>query len=149
MKLSKRLKAICDMVDPNSKVIDIGTDHGYVPIYLTLFKNCQCLATDISEKSLNKAKNNAKKIKANIDFMCTDGLENIKLENQIIIISGMGTSSILKILKDDIDNDLIIATNNDVKTLIEKLRAKNYYVFKNEISKERNIYQIIYFKKQR
>ena len=32
--LSKRLQAICDFVTPNSKVVDIGADHGLVDIYL-------------------------------------------------------------------------------------------------------------------
>ena len=60
--LSKRLQAICDFVTPNSKVVDIGADHGLVDIYLTKNKNCQCLATDISAKSLEKAKENIKKL---------------------------------------------------------------------------------------
>ena len=33
MELSKRLKAIADMVGEKTSA-DIGTDHGYLPIYL-------------------------------------------------------------------------------------------------------------------
>ena len=32
---SLRLKLIADLVDKNSIVADIGTDHGIVPIYLS------------------------------------------------------------------------------------------------------------------
>ena len=32
--LSLRLKTIADLVSKNSNVIDIGTDHAYLPIYL-------------------------------------------------------------------------------------------------------------------
>ena len=35
MTLSKRLQAVADMVTPGYVVADIGTDHGYIPIYLT------------------------------------------------------------------------------------------------------------------
>ena len=37
----------------------------------------------------------------NIDTMVTDGLEGIKLDDQIIIISGMGAHSIVGILKNN------------------------------------------------
>ena len=148
MKLSKRLKAICDLVPEYSNVIDVGTDHGYVPIYLNLVKKCNCLATDISLKSLEKAKTNAFKTKANISFFQTDGLNNIELDKQIIIISGMGTANILKILDISLNNDLIISTNNDVNTLKEKIKEKNYYIHREILVEEHKKYEIIYFKKQ-
>ena len=34
MQLSIRMQAVADMVTPGGKVADVGTDHGYVPIYL-------------------------------------------------------------------------------------------------------------------
>ena len=55
MEDKKRLLDIISLIDKNKKVIDIGTDHGLVPLYLA--KNGiskEILATDISEKSLDK-----------------------------------------------------------------------------------------------
>ncbi len=34
MELSKRLQAVADLVTEGASVADVGTDHGYIPIYL-------------------------------------------------------------------------------------------------------------------
>ena len=34
IKLTERLKAIADEIDKGEKVADIGTDHGFLPIFL-------------------------------------------------------------------------------------------------------------------
>ncbi|MFA6940089.1 MAG: tRNA (adenine(22)-N(1))-methyltransferase TrmK, partial [Clostridiaceae bacterium] len=49
MDISKRLIAIAEKVDKCKTVLDIGTDHGYIPIYL--IKNNICnnvIASDIN-----------------------------------------------------------------------------------------------------
>ena len=61
MNLSKRLEAVATLVDVGKRVIDVGCDHGYLDIYLTLNNENKCIATDINEKALNIAINNIKK----------------------------------------------------------------------------------------
>ena len=124
MKLSKRLKTICDFVPNKSKIIDVGADHALVDIYLTKEKQCTCLATDISKKCIEKANENIKKENLNIKTIVTDGINNIKLKNEIIIIAGMGTHNILKILNKKINNDLIISSHNDIPLLHKQMQKK-------------------------
>lgn len=57
MKISDRIKAICDAVTSGETIADIGTDHAYVP--LILYKNNvspHVIMCDISADSLSKAK---------------------------------------------------------------------------------------------
>lgn len=56
MILGGRLKAIADAVPKCGKAADIGTDHGYIPLYLIQNKRIEhAIAADISPGSLNKA----------------------------------------------------------------------------------------------
>lgn len=144
--LSKRLKAICDFVEPGSKIIDIGADHGLVDIYLAKYKNCQCLATDISAKALAKAQENIQKAKVNIQTLVTDGLNNINLQNETLIIAGMGTHTILNILNKKITNDLIICTHNNIPLLRKKLKEKGYYIYDEQAVFDKFYYVITYYK---
>ena len=39
LRLSERLKLVASFVPEGSRIADIGTDHGYAPIYLADWKN--------------------------------------------------------------------------------------------------------------
>ena len=148
MKLSKRLKAISDLIEPNSKVIDVGADHAFLDIYLNLYKNCQCLAIDKSKYSTKTAIDNALKYKADIKAITNDGLKNIKLNDEIIVISGMGTRNIMKILNFDLKNDLILSSHTNIEDLKEFLKNKEYYIYKEVIVEEYKTYDVIYAKRK-
>ena len=146
MKLSKRLQTICDLIESNSKIIDVGADHAFLDIYLNKYKNCQCLAIDKSKYCTETAINNAKKYEADITAITNDGLANIKLNNEIIVISGMGTRNIIKILNFDITNDLILSSHTNIEDLKEFLKEKKYYIYKEVIIEDGKTYDIIYAK---
>lgn len=144
--LSKRLATIASLVTTKS-IIDVGCDHGYLDIYLTKL-GIKCLATDISLNSLNKARDNFKLENLNIDTMVTDGLSNINIKDtDTIVISGMGTDTIIKILNKDLKNDLIISSNNHLEKLRRFVISKGYYIEKEVFVLENNKpYVIIKFK---
>lgn len=105
MKLSKRLKSIVQMVQIHSKVADIGTDHGYIPVYL--YSNGisdYIIASDVKLASLNKAIDEIErhKLSENIIVRLGDGLSVVKpYEVDTAIIAGMGGILITDILEKD------------------------------------------------
>lgn len=133
-KLSKRLQSLAEFVVKTDKAVDIGCDHGYLSIYLkenNLVK--EIIASDINENALASAKENIKKRKLDIKTVLSDGLNNIEIKDfNTLIISGMGTSTILHILdnKDKLKkiNKLIIQSNNDHKILRKELNKLGYYL---------------------
>ena len=101
--LSKRLESLIKYIDKNDKLIDIGCDHGLIDIYLV--KNNiinSIIISDIHEGALKAGQENVKKhhLEKQIDARLGNGLEVLKQDEVIdtVLISGMGTSTILKIL---------------------------------------------------
>lgn len=103
--LTDRLKAIADEVDKDDVVVDIGTDHGYVPMYLVKENiSSKVIMADISKGSLNKARRNAREYmpETKFDFRLGNGLKVVrKGEVDTIIIAGMGGNLITDILGRD------------------------------------------------
>lgn len=154
MHISNRIKKIASLVPDNSNVIDVGCDHAFLDIFLTLDKNCTCLATDISAAALKSARTNIKKYKLDkqINILKTDGLNNIDIKrDDYIVIAGMGTSTIKHILKDKkLSNNLIISTHNEIDILRGYVVNLGYEIIEELFffDKEKP-YVIIKFKKGR
>ena len=146
-KISLRLNAVADFVERDSRIIDIGCDHGLLDVYLAINKNCTCLATDISKICLEKAKENIKKYKLEnkINTKVANGLEEIDYESyDYTIITGMGFNTIKKILENKEPNKLIIQSNNNIEDLKRYLFKK--YKLKNEkVVFENGIYYVILY----
>ncbi len=100
-KLSLRLNTIAELVPYNARVCDVGTDHGFLPIYLlSSGKAKKVIATDINEKPLKKAEENIKKsgVEGILLRLC-DGLSAVKEgECDTVIIAGIGGEVISGIL---------------------------------------------------
>ena len=152
MNLSKRLEAVATLVDVGKRVIDVGCDHAYLDIYLTLNNNNKCIATDINKNALNMAIINIKKynLEDKIETKLTNGLEGLKIyKKDNIVISGMGTFTILEILKTNkLSDTLIISSNNNIDVLRKGVIKLGYYIDTELFIIDKNKpYIIIKFKK--
>lgn len=146
MKISNRLKLIASLVDTDN-VIDVGCDHALLDIYLTK-EGKKCIASDISEQVILKAKENIQKynLEDSITLIQSNGLENITINpNSTIILAGMGAHTIIEILNTDLSNvtTLLIQSNNDISLVREYITKLGYYIEKEEAILERDKYYII------
>lgn len=149
MKLPKRLQIIVDLVPNDSKVIDIGTDHAYVPIYLYLNNITKNItATDISSNVLKQSYKNLLKynLEDKIKLIESDGFKNITNTFDLAIIAGMGTYTIIDILKTkNLPKTLIIESNNKPDLLREYLNSINYTLNKEIAILDNNKYYLIMY----
>ena len=156
-KLSKRLKVVADYVEDNSKVIDIGCDHGLLSIYLVNNKkNIKVIASDINDNALSSARSNIKeyKLEGKIDIRLGKGLEVVSPEEiDTIVIAGMGSNTIVGILKYAKDklkyvDNIIIQSNTDLYFLRKNITKLGYYIEDETLVEDKNIiYTVIKFKK--
>lgn len=100
--MNKRMHAIVKYIEPGRGLIDVGTDHGYLPAWMASHGyRGNIIASDIHAAPLQKAKDTAEKagVTNRITFQLCDGLAQCKQESvDTIIIAGMGGDMICRIL---------------------------------------------------
>lgn len=147
MRISKRLKTIADLIEEPT-LVDVGCDHALLDIYCVKEKHLTCIASDCNRNACKIACSNIQKygLENEIQVYQTDGTKNIPMtEDSTLVISGMGTSTILHILKESkvLPNQIILQSNNHLEELRRYLVQIGYYMEKEEIVKEKNIFNII------
>ena len=101
LELSPRLALIAGWVPPGAKLADVGTDHAYLPVWLTLHgRVVSAIASDLRKGPLERARATGRTYGAEgIDFRLGDGLAFIRPdEADTIVIAGMGGENIAQIL---------------------------------------------------
>ena len=102
LPISKRLLCCASMVTPGSRVADIGTDHGYLGIYLLQTSAARhVIACDLRKDPLENARRNAKLfgVDGEMELRLSDGLEKIRPDEvDTVVMAGMGGDLIQRIL---------------------------------------------------
>ena len=105
MELSKRLAAVAALVPEKSRLVDIGTDHAYLPIALMKERRLSgALACDLRTGALEKAKENIRKsgLENQIQTRLSDGLKEItENDGDTLVLAGMGGPLMIRILSDE------------------------------------------------
>lgn len=98
IKLTNRLKAVAELVEPCSTFLDVGTDHAYLPAWLILNGVVRrAVASDIHEKPLENAQKTISLygLEGKVDLRLSDGFAKIlPNEAEEIAIAGMGGEQI-------------------------------------------------------
>ncbi|MBC2579226.1 class I SAM-dependent methyltransferase [Clostridium sp. DJ247] len=153
MELSLRLKNIVAMVDSCDCIADIGTDHGYIPIYLVKNHICRrAIASDINKGPVKKAKFNVEleNVQDKVQCRLGPGLTTIMPgEVQGIVIAGMGGNLISNILEESEDvfrkaEFAILQPVQNPEVLREYVYKKGYKIVDEELCiDEGRFYEII------
>lgn len=101
--LSKRMQAIFRLIPDTPALVDVGTDHGWIPIAAVLAgKAKRAIATDLREGPLARAREHVAEygLEDVIETRLSDGLERVRSgEPDTIVIAGMGGALTIRILQ--------------------------------------------------
>lgn len=102
LQLQPRLACIAALVPEGARLADVGTDHGYLPVWLLQRRRiARAIASDINRAPLDHARATAAEygVTAHIDFRLCPGLARIAPEEcDTVAIAGMGGETIIGIL---------------------------------------------------
>ena len=147
--LSERLLAIAQWIPPGSRVADIGTDHGYLPIWL-LQHGCAAFiaACDVREGPLEHARRSAAQygLQEKLSFRLGSGLSCVAPDEiDTIVIAGMGGETILSILEaspwtNDARYTLLLQPMTKAEVLRPWLSEQGYVFLKERLGLENRTY---------
>lgn len=91
------------MIPPQAAVADIGTDHAYIPIYLTEHRLARrVVAMDVGKGPLERAREHVRQYgyEDRIELRLSDGLEQLRAgEADTMVAAGMGGPLMIRILE--------------------------------------------------
>lgn len=140
--LSKRLKALANMVTDGNRLADIGTDHGYIPIYLCQTgKIPSALAMDIGKGPLQQAQTHIAEhgLSEQIKTRLSDGMAALQFgEADTILIAGMGGGLVMKILSEGAEKltgkeELILQPQSEIALVRDFLRVRNFQILNEDM----------------
>ena len=112
MELSKRLSAVAGLVSKGNNLVDVGTDHAYLPLWLVTKGICpKAIAMDVRPGPLSRAREHVRtyEMEERIETRMGDGLSPLTYEEisvqegdpaWTLVISGMGGLLMERILSD-------------------------------------------------
>ena len=114
LKISERLATVASLIPKGAHLVDVGTDHGYVPIWLLQKQHIvSAIAMDVNKGPLARARENRDKYGFTdvMDLRLSNGLEKLKPgEGDSVLIAGMGGPLMIRILEEGRKNASSIQT---------------------------------------
>lgn len=147
LKIGKRLIQAATEIGKVQTLADIGTDHAQLVIYAISQGYVEkAYATDISKKSLEKARRNVAEygLSDKVVFLHGDGLEPLPEIPDIIVVAGMGANEIISMLKKTtMATKYIFIPHSDAHRLRRYLCENGFAITKDYVVYDEKFYSII------
>ena len=146
MVLSPRLNAIANLIHADEVVVDIGSDHGQLPLtLLARFPDQPIYATEWRDGPYNRLKQVLKHTKVSI--YQANGLLSLPANVTTVVMSGMGGITIESILRQlpevPFRGKFILAPQSDLERVRLTLNEKGFSIVNEHIIFDRKYYWII------
>ncbi len=150
MKLSPRLQTVADAAGKCKILADVGTDHGYIPVYMLETGLCErAYASDIREQPLARAAEIIREsgLSDSAETFLSNGILDIPEDYDTLVIAGMGGETIVSILEAKCppkNAKLVLQPMTEEQTLREYLYTHGYRITdETAVSEPGHVYTVI------
>lgn len=153
LELTPRLGQIAAWVRPGAHLADVGTDHAYLPVWLTLQgRVASAIASDLRLGPLNRARDTGRRygVEERITYRLGNGLAAVAPEAcDTIVIAGMGGENIAQILQRapwtaDGRHTLLLQPQSRAEALRRFLAEHGYAIAREALVRDRGfLYPVI------
>jgi len=149
IKLSNRLLAVARQVPTGLTVADIGTDHGYLPVYLVVNDIApRVIASDRGKRPLASARQlvSLLSLENQIDVRLGDGLAVLRPgEAEVICLAGMGGVAIQEIIAANLPlaqaaKRLVLQPQRNVAAVRRFLAANGFQIVAEDLAEDDGFY---------
>lgn len=154
INLDNRLLQVASFIKDGQIVYDVGSDHGYLPIYLVTNKNCPLVVA--VENKISPFQRLEKNVLSypKIRPILADGLEKMTDDIQVISMAGIGGQTMINIVKaylsthETLNQELIIEPQSDYYAVRDYFSSIGYKIDHEIYVKERKkYYPVIHYVK--
>ena len=148
LELTPRLALLASWVPPGPRLIDVGTDHGYLPAWLIQNGRIEeAIASDLRPGPLSRAEDTARRcgVEEKMRLRLCPGLSAIRPEEgDTIAIAGMGGENIAMILSAapwtaDGQHTLLLQPQSRSEVLRRFLQDRGYRILRERLVWDRGI----------
>ena len=142
VKLSNRLLAVASFVTDGNVLADVGTDHGYIPIYLMQEQRIpRAIAMDINAGPLQRAKEHISLYGLDnyIETRLSDGVTALTPgEVDTVLVAGMGGGLVMHILEEGKEvcrqaKELILQPQSELERVRAYLWSNGYVILEEDM----------------
>jgi tRNA (adenine22-N1)-methyltransferase len=152
MELSRRLLSVANGVSQGNRLADVGTDHGYIPIFLVQQGRVpSAIAMDVNRGPLLRAEAHIREqgLEDKITTRLGSGLLKLSADEvDSIVIAGMGGALMAQLLEEGLfvlkeGKELILQPQSEIFKVRHWLHDHGYEIIREEMVKEDGKYYFI------
>ncbi len=151
IQLTPRLAAVAEKVPTGCRLVDVGTDHARLPIWLLQKGQIACaIASDLRKGPLQQAARNlaTHQLTEGVTLVQCPGLTGIDLDRvDVVTICGMGGETVLHILEETPaarEKRLILQPQSNLALLRRFLQGNGYAIVQESLCRDRGYFYVIW-----